>query len=190
VRRPIAATACTVSAVVTLTGCGRERIAPPDTLRPAPPAGSAPESFPQAGVRLDRPGNWPFAAGKPPLVASASSGTATVALWRYVRSEPLPRGDAALDAAETALEDAAKVRDATFALDETRRLKVDGEPAIQLLGDETVAGQKRRVRSTHVYAQGAEIVLDAYAAAGEFARVDREVFEPMIGSLRIGPATG
>jgi hypothetical protein len=190
VRRPIAATACTVSAVVTLTGCGRDRIEPPETLRPAPPAGSAPESFPQAGVRLDRPGNWPFAAGRPPLVASASSGTATVALWRYLRSEPLPRGGSQLDDAETALEGAAKTRDPTFALDETKRLRVDGEPAIQLLGDETVAGQKRRVRSTHVYAEGAEIVLDAYAPANEFARLDRDVFAPMIRSLRIGAPTG
>ena len=187
--RRIAATVCIVSSFVTL-GCGRERLVPPDTVRPAPPEGQAAEAFPKAGLFLDRPGNWPFQPGRPPLVASASSGTATVALWRYLRSEPLPREGAALDAAQTALEEAAKVRDETFVLEEGTQLEVDGAPAVQLLGTETVAGQKRRVRSTHVYAKGAEVVLDAYAPANEFERVDREVFGPIVTSLRIDPPQG
>ncbi|MDQ3741388.1 MAG: hypothetical protein M3389_10660 [Actinomycetota bacterium] len=167
--------------------CGRERIEPPDTVRPATPSGFAAEAYPQAGVFLDRPGNWPFEPGRPPLLASASSGTATVALWRYLRSEPLPEEEDELDAAQEALESAAKARDSTFVLDEGRRLEVDGAPAIQLLGTETIAGEKRKVRSTHVYAKGAEVVLDAYAPEREFARVDREVFTPMVESLRIDP---
>jgi hypothetical protein len=171
-------------------GCGRERIDPPDTTRPAVPAGIVPAAFPQAGLFFDRPENWPFQPGRPPLVASASSGTATVAVWRYLRSEPLPEGDAALEAAQQALEDAARARDRTFTLEEGRRLKVDGAPAIQLLGTESVAGSKRRVRSTHVYAKGAEIVLDAYAPEAEFARVDSEVFTPIVESLRIDPPEG
>ena len=188
-RRRTAATAFIVFVLVNL-GCGRERISAPDTIRPATPTGSAAEEFPQAGVFLERPGNWPFVPGKAPLVAAASSGTATVALWRYLRSEPLPRDDAELESAQRALEDAARARDPSFVVEEGRRLEVDGEAAIQLMGTETVAGQKRTVRSTHVYAEGAEIVLDAYAPEQEFARVDREVFAPMVESLRIEPATG
>ena len=171
-------------------GCGRERIEPPDTVRPAAPAGTASEAYPQAGLFLERPGNWPFRPGRPPLVASASSGTATVALWRYERAEALPRGRAALEAAQAALEQAVKARDGTFALEEGRRVEVDGAAAVQLLGTESVAGQKRRVRSTHVYAKGAEVVLDAYAPEADFARVDREVFAPILSSMRIDPPKG
>jgi hypothetical protein len=171
-------------------GCGRERLDPPDTVRPAPPAGTAQESFPRDGLFLDRPGNWPFRAGRPPLVASTSNGTATVALWRYLRSEPLPREGDALEAAQASLEAAVKARDATFALEGSRRVEVDGAPGIELRGTETIAGRKRRVRSTHVYAKGAEVVLDAYAAPQDFERVDREVFAPIVDSLRIDPPEG
>src|ERR671916_2239929 len=87
-------------------GCGRERIEPPDTVRPAAPAGTGSEAFPKDGLFLERPGNWPFRPGRPPLVASTSSGTATVALWRYLRSETLPRTPEALAAAQDALEQA------------------------------------------------------------------------------------
>ena len=187
--RRVAAPVLSVCLLVTL-GCGRERIAPPDTVRPATPAGIEPEEFPEVGLFLDRPGNWPFVPGRAPLVASASSGTATVALWRYLRSEPLPRDETALEAAQSALEDAARNRDPSFVVEEGRRLEVDGAPAIQLLGTETVAGQKRRVRSTHVYAKGSEVVLDAYAPEQDFERVDDEVFTPMVESLRIDPPAG
>ena len=172
------------------SGCGRERLEPPDTVRPAAPTGTAPERYPSAGVSLDRPANWPFRPGRPPLVASASSGTATVALWRYARSEALPEGRTALEAAQAALEQAVKGRDGTFAVEKSRRLEVDGAPAIQLVGTESVDGEKRRVRSTHVYAQGAEVVLDAYAPEAEFARVDRDVFAPILSSMRIDPPRG
>ncbi len=176
--------------LLTNLACGRERIDPPDVVRPATPTGSTPQGFPQAGVSFDGPGNWPFLPGRAPLVASASSGTATVAVWRYLRSEPLPREDAALDAAQRTLIDAAKARDRTFDLQRADRVKVDGAPAVELVGTETVAGGRRRVRSTHIYAKGAEVVLDAYAAPDDFRRVDREVFRPLLESLRIDPPCG
>ena len=170
-------------------GCGRERLEPPDVERPAAPLGTAVDHFPEAGLIVQRPGNWPLVRGRSPLVASAASGTATVALWRYRRSEPLPREDAALDAAQKALEQAARARDGDFALDRARRVEVDGAPGIQLLGTEKVAGRERRVRSTHVYAKEAEFVVDAYAEPADFARVDKEVFRPLVRTLRIEPPT-
>ena len=182
---------CAVALVACASaGCGRERIEPPDTVRPAAPVGTAPEAFPQAGLFLDRPANWPFQPGRAPLVASASSGTATVALWRYERSEPLPREGEALEAAQAALEEAVKTRDGSFELEGSKRVKVDGAPGIELRGTETVAGRRRRVRSTHVYAKEAEVVLDAYAPEEEFQRLDAEVFEPIVRSLRIDPPEG
>jgi hypothetical protein len=189
VRRPIAAAACTVSALATL-GCGRDRIRPPDTVRPEPPAGVVSEAYPDVGLFFDRPGNWPFRRGRPPQVAGASSGTATVALWRYLRSEPLPRAQGPLNDAQDALVDAVKARDPTFVLERGTNVEVDGAPAIELLGTQTVDGQQRRVRSVHAYAKGAEVVVDAYAPPEEFARVDRDVFRPLIESLRIDPPEG
>ena len=188
-RRPTV-TACAVALVAVGPACGRERIEPPDTTRPAAPEGRTPQSFPAAGLHFERPGNWPFRPGRAPLVASASSGTATIALWRYLRSEPLPRETAELEEAQGRLEEAVRTRDATFSLERGRQVEVDGAPGVQLLGTETVAGHERRVRSTHVYAKGAEFVVDAYAPEPEFARVDREVFAPLLASLKIDPPQG
>jgi hypothetical protein len=186
-RREVAA-AFLVSA--TVAGCGRERIEPPDTVRPAAPVGTAQEAFPKDGLFLERPGNWPFRPGRPPLVASTSNGTATIALWRYLRSEPLPRERSAIETAQASLEQAVKARDPSFALERSSRLEVDGAPAIELRGTETIEGRKRRVRSTHVFAKAAEVVLDAYAAPEDFDRVDGEVFERVARSLRIDPPEG
>ena len=174
---------------LTLAGCGRERIEPPDTVRPASPVGTAEEAYPKDGLFLERPGNWPFRAGRAPLVASTSNGTATVALWRYLRSEPLPTEDQ-LATAQDSLEQAVKARDGSFDLERSTRIEVDGARGIELRGTETNAGRKRKVRSLHVYAKQAEVVLDAYAAPEDFDRVDREVFDPIATSLRIDPPEG
>src|SRR3712207_4957046 len=117
-----------LAAALLLAGCGRERIEPPDTVRPAAPAGTGTEAFPKDGLFLERPGNWPFRPGRPPLVASTSNGTATVALWRYLRSEPLPREGDALETAQASLEAAVKARDSTFRLDGSKRVEIDGAP--------------------------------------------------------------
>jgi hypothetical protein len=57
---------------------------------------------------------------------------------------------------------------------------------VQLRGTETVVGRPRTVRSTHVYAQRAEIVVDAFAPDQDFRRVDAQVFRDVLRSLRIG----
>ena len=168
-------------------GCGRERLKPLDVSRPATPQPFVEQRFDAAGLIFERPANWPFTAGAAPMVATVSSGTATIALWRYPRSEPLPRDTAALGAAQDQLEKAARARDPTFEVERSRRTKVDGARAIQVLGAGTIGGQKRRLRSTHVYAKGAEVVIDAYAAPEDFERVDETVFEPLIASFKIDP---
>jgi hypothetical protein len=184
-RSRTAAAACIAVLAAVATGCGRDRIEPPDTSRPATPQGEALSAFPAAGIYFARPSNWPFQEGRAPLVASTSSGTATIAVWRYPRSEPLPRTKAELNTAQESLEAAVKTRDPTFELERKRHVELDGEKGIEVLGTETVAGQKRRVRSTHLFAHKAEIVLDAYAPVEEFNRLDSEVFGPIRETLRI-----
>jgi hypothetical protein len=62
---------------------------------------------------------------------------------------------------------------------------VGGVPGVQLVGSERIGLARRRVRSTHLYAQRAELVVDAYAPAGEFEAVDRLAFRPLLRSLRL-----
>lgn len=173
--------------VLAATGCGRERLQAPDPSLPFSTLVPEQRVYPAAGVRFDAPADWTFTAGSAPLVTTASNGTATIAVWRYARTEPLPRGPAALSAARDELERAAKVRDATFKLQSARRVRVDGAPAVQLVATQRVAGQERRVRSTHVYAKGAEFVIDAYTAPPVFDIVDRRIFRPLVASFRIDP---
>jgi hypothetical protein len=184
VLRPAAALPACLAALLA-AGCGAERREPPDPARPFATAAPAERAFPSAGVRFEAPADLRFEPGPPPLVASASTGTATVAIWRYPRTEPLPRDDAALDDARKALEGAARTRDGSFDLDRSRRVRIDGAPGVELLGAERVAGRDRRVRSTHLYARGAEVVIDAYAAPQDFAAVDRQLIRPLLRSLQL-----
>jgi len=172
-------------ACVLLAGCGNEQGEPPDIAVPARPAGTTQVAFDAQGVRFAAPGGWHVQAGQAPLVATIQSGTAQIAVWRYPRTEPLPKSGAQLTQARDLLVQAAKARDQTFKDAKTAITKLDGHPAIQLRGTETVSGQARTVRSTHVYAFGAEVVVDAFAPAAVFGQVDREAFRPLVSSLRL-----
>ena len=145
-----------------------------------------PRGFPSEGLRIGVPSQWGFARGEAPLVAQATSGTAAIAVWRYPRTEPLPRDDTTLRAAQAELLRAVRQRDQRYREISTRRVEVDGEPALELVGDQRVAGQPRRVRSTHVYAEGAEIVVDQYAAVRDFGRLDDALFRRFVRAVRIG----
>jgi hypothetical protein len=113
------------------------------------------------------------------------SGPAQIAVWRYPRTEPLPATKAQLTQARDLLLEAARARDQTFKESKASITKVGGHPAIQVRGTETVGGQPRSVRSTHVYAYGGEVVLDAFAPANVFGQADRDAFRPVVRSLRL-----
>jgi hypothetical protein len=182
-RRPL--TALTVTAAVALTGCGNRRAAVPDTATAGPPLGTNAAGYPQAGLRFGAPAGWHVEPGHSPLVTTITTGRAAIAVWRYPRTEPLPATTRALEQAKSALLAAAKARDATFAPQDARATRVDGRGAVEVRGTETVEGARRAVRSTHVFAFGAELVVDASAPPRDFARVDRQVFGPLLRSLRV-----
>lgn len=185
--RPATALLATTAAALLGTGCGAVRVEPPDISRPFSTAGKAQREFPAAGLTFEAPADWAFDEGEGPLVASTSSGSATIAIWRYVRTEPLPRTQDELDEAGRALADAARTRDESFQLRESERVRIDGARGVQLVGIQRVAGQERQVRSVHLYAKGAEVVVDQYAAPRDFATVDRSIFQPLLRSLKIDP---
>lgn len=179
-----ALTAVAVSALAVLAaGCGGDS---PDST----PTKSAADSgaFPAQGVSFTPPSDWSINAGKGHLVATAQAGSATVAVWRYPRSEKLPTSKVQLQAARDSLIDLSEKRDATFEKIKTAATTVAGSPAVQIRAREHIAGQPRTVRSTHIYAHGAEYVVDAYADADSFRAVDAKVFRPLLRSLRVSAA--
>jgi hypothetical protein len=187
---PAAARIAPLLLAAALAGCGNSRTPVPDVTRSADPTGWTSAQYPAAGVRVRLPRNWPLAPGTAPAVASATSGRATVALWRYPRTEPLPRTGAQLAAARRAVVSAARARDATLRVAAVRPTTVAGVPGVVITGAETIRGVRVRLRSTHLYAQGAEVVADAFAPPGEFSRLDRLVFRRVERSLRLGAPTG
>ena len=179
-----------VLAAVACGGCGRDRLATPDPARPASALRPAEQRFPDVGLRFTAPDDLTFQRGQAPLVTSTATGSVTVAVWRYPRTETLPRDAASLRSARERLLDAVRTRDPSFKLDRVRRTEVDGAPALQVLGTQRVAGRVRRVRSTHVYAKGAEVVVDTFSAPGDFPKADLAIFRPLVASLKIDPPAG
>ena len=78
-------------------------------------------------------------------------------------------------------------RDPSIAALRVSQTEVDGARALRLDAQERVAGQLRQVTSTHVYVNGAELVLDEYAPPAQFAAVARDVFDPVRRSLTLLP---
>lgn len=177
-----ALTALAVSAVA-LSACGSDSS---DTTATTSAADTG--AFPSQGVSFTPPADWSVNAGDGHLVATARAGQATVAVWRYPRSETLPKTKLQLQAARDALVQASKKRDVTFEQIKTAATEIAGQPAVQIRAKEHIAGQPRTVRSTHIYAHGAEYVIDAYADADSFRAVDAKVFRPLLRSLHVTAA--
>jgi hypothetical protein len=181
-RRP-ASLALTAAAIAALAaaGCGS------DSSTTTTKSAAASGSFPAQGISFTPPADWSVDQGEGHLVATAQAGQATVAVWRYPRGEKLPKTKLELQAARDALLKASSKRDVTFEQIKTAATTIAGEPAVQIRAREHIAGQPRTVRSTHIYANGAEIVVDAYADADSFRKVDADVFRPLLRSLHVTP---
>jgi hypothetical protein len=136
-------------------------------------------------VALEAPQSWTRIDEPPPLVAVLTSGSAVVALWRYVRARPLPSASAQLSAAARSLIGAVRAGQPAIQIIRTRVVRLGGAPGIELDALERIRGQLRRVRSTHLYRGQSEIVLEEYAPVDQFHSVDHAVFSPLRHSLRI-----
>lgn len=170
-----------------VAGCGNEPAVAPDVAAPRAPSGWKEIRFGEPLVSVSVPRNWPARIGPEPSIATASSGRATVAVWRYPRTEPAPRTADELRDAGRALVEAARGRDASFSDRSVTTRKVGGVPAVVVLGDGTIRDTHVRIRSTHVYHEGTELVADAYAPPEDFDRVDRATFRRVAASLRLSP---
>lgn len=184
-RRPALSALAFCVSIFLATGCGNDRTLAPDVMTPGQPLGSNTQRYDAAGLVFEAPAGWSVRPGEPPLITTIATGRAAISIFRYPRTVPLPTTRAALDSAAEALVVAARTRDPTFVELKRSRLRVDGRPAIVVRGTQTVAGQPRTVRSTHIYAFGGEVVVDAIAPAADFKRVDAEAFRPLVRSLQL-----
>jgi hypothetical protein len=185
VRRALALLLAT--AVVPAAGCGNEPAEAPDVTTLPRITGWTGAAFPAAGISFERPREWHLQPGRPPLLGTITAGRATIAFWRYPRSEALPSTLPELTVAKDALLAAARGRDRTFHARLAKGTRAARRPAVVIVADETVAGQRRRVRSTHVYAHGGEVVVDAFAPPRDFARLEDPVFRRVVRTLRVQP---
>jgi hypothetical protein len=168
-----------------LVGCGDGRTHPPDLSLPATPDGFMHTNYPAAGLRFNAPRDWRVIAGTPPQVVILQSGLATIGVWRYPRDGALPDTRAALKAALHSLLALVARRDPTFRRASAAVVPVAHHGALQIRGLETIDGLHREVRSTHLFVNRSEVVIDAFAPPSMFARVDTQVFHPLLRSLRI-----
>jgi hypothetical protein len=168
-----------------LSGCGNSRTPLPNLSAPAAPRALARETFPAVGVSFKVPTNWTRATDTPPLIGTFSSGPAVIALWRYHRAAP-PPADASADAhARALLLSTARVRDPTLKVIRSKLTTIDGVQTVVVDATEMISGQRRRVRSFHMFVRGAEIVLEEYAPPSLFHAVDHTVFSPLNRSLAL-----
>jgi hypothetical protein len=166
-------------------GCGNERQRAPETPGAASPSGKRTVQLRRYGVAFVSPANWGLTDPKPPQIGAVTSGPVAVVLWRYPRDERLPVSAGELERARSALVAATQARDASLQVLRTRVVRVDGVPGVELVATERIGVARRQVRSTHLYAHGGELVVDAYAPPAEFQQVDRSVFGPLLRSLRL-----
>jgi hypothetical protein len=183
VRRASIALIC-ASLPALLVACGNSRTPPPRVTVPQPPVAAIPQDFMAQGISLAAPSNWTIDTGRAPLIEQITSGPGLIAIWRFPRTEPLPSTVPQLRLARHYLVGAAKVRDPSINVTHGIITHIDRRPAVELLGQETVDGQLRSMRSTHVYTEGSEYVIDALAPPADFATVDRTLFRPLLRSLR------
>lgn len=184
------ALAAGLAAAVLLAGCGSDPQSPPDVGAAGPPGRLVALELPDQGVTVRVPSAWEREEVAPggPLLAKLTSGRSTIALWRYPRTEPLPRTKADLEATRDSLVAAVLAREPTFSVTSTRVLRGTKRRGVEIIGAGPNQGSERRTRSLHLLGEGGEVVLDQYAPSEQFATVDGDVFRTVAASLRItGP---
>lgn len=176
-----------VIALAVLAGCGDSRTAAPDLARFQAPDGVKAASYLAGTLHFDLPANWATQVGSAPLIVTATSGPAIIAVWRYPRSQRqvLPHDETSLQQARSALVGAAAARDPTLRVISSAVVNSRGVRGVELDALETIRRHVRRVRSAHLYEDGAELVIDEYAPTSQFHAVDRTVFSPLLHSVRL-----
>jgi len=174
-----------VVCVSLLAACGEEPDDPPPVFDVKAPQGHRSADFPRAGMTLTHPANWKLRLRDAPGVFELVSGEAIVAGWAYVREEPLPETDAALEGAKDRLVEAIEVRDPDYRVRSAVVGEVAGAPAIDVSGEQVLSRRALRTRSVHVFEGDVEYVIEAIAPPADFGLVDERVLTPLLDSLEL-----
>jgi hypothetical protein len=176
-----------VLALALLSACGNSRTSSPALSGIDPAGGFKAVDYLNHTLHFNAPSKWAIETGSAPLVVTLGSGPAVIAIWRYPRSprQPLPATIPDLERAKSALVAAAAARDPSFRVISSAVVVQRSLPGVELDALETVRGQVRRVRSTHFYAAGTEVVVDEFAPEDLFHTVDRTVFSPLLHSVHL-----
>jgi hypothetical protein len=181
-RSAVAVLACL--AACTLAACGTERRAlPAATVRADAPRKQF--RYPAVGLGIELPEVVPTERRKAPGVFRASLGQSFIAGYAYRRREQLPRNARELQAARRRLVAQIRTRDRGFRLVRARATRVVGAPAVEVVGEQRIAGGTFRTRSLHVYTGQGEYVLDMLAPVADFGGMDRTLFSPAVRSLAV-----
>jgi hypothetical protein len=184
--RRIGAVLLLTAPALALSGCGNARTQVPGLSGTNPPAGFRAVTYQAAELALRVPRNWALLTHPAPLIVTAASGQAVIAVWRYRRPGTYPTTDPAkLASAERRLVAAATARDPGLRVIRSGVTTLDGRGAIVLAELERINGRLRRVRSEHAYLRDAEVVLEEYAPPAWFRRIDHLVFSPVRRSLHL-----
>jgi len=165
-------------------GCGAERRGSPDS-RVKEGAPSKAFVFPKVGMRFKAPVGNALRAAKKPGVFKIFLGEPVISAFAYRRREQVPKRRSELSAARRRLVGAVKERSRDYRLERSRITKVAAAPAIELLGSQTIARGRLRIRSLHVFKGRGEYVLELLAPKGEYDRANRVVFTPLLRSLKL-----
>lgn len=165
-------------------GCGTKPLPPPDPTIVTPPGRGTELRDPRTKLRFVAPVNWIKRIRHIPGIVRITSGDADVSGWAYPRSEKLPTTPAQLASARDALVALAEQRNPTFKLTSSDiTTRIQGAPAIQLRGTQTILGNRIVTHSVHIYYGIGEYVFEALAPQRDFAVADQKVLEPLLRSL-------
>ena len=169
-----------------LGACGDGPTPEPSVARPALDPSGEPFPFPSGGS-IDMPASWTITPGPAggPEVVRATSGTGSITVWRYARTEPLPVTRRDLRNTRRSLRAAIDARDPSFEYSAAILRRVP-EPGVEIAGIGTMAGAKRSIRSLHAYANGQETVVDCIGPVGDAAAYTETICGPVLRSLELG----
>jgi hypothetical protein len=170
--------------IACLAGCGAERESAPSTLLPADAAVRT-LRFPAAGMGVKVPTEMTVRQRRRPALFSAVRADWFVSGFAYRRREQLPRNRRELAAARRRLEREVRRRDRSFRLLSARATRVQGAPAVDLVGEQVLSKRRLRTHSVHVYEGRGEYVLELAAPPSKFRPLDRDVFRRVVRSLRV-----
>ena len=173
-----------LAVAVGAAGCGNDAAESP-VVRIGADAPVKRVEFPRLGIELTVPKEAPLERRARPGVFRLFLGEPFISMFAYAREEQIPRKAGQLKAARRRLVKEVEGRGREFELRSSKLTEVDGAKAVELVGDQTIMRARLRTRSVHVYKRKAEYVIELLAPGRDFARIEREVFGPMLSSLSL-----